>query len=417
MRYLSLLGLGLLAPGIAVSQGDKPALEGPVTRFTSPSDFSVSHQRMNIRPDTQFRLLWPDRSSVVAKQPVKLFIGEHVALYPTEHGDSAARVDILQPDMHAVDGLATVEAVLPGKDLEVRADGYRIHIRPETYVKYEKPFTAASDIKPNAVLKYKGMLQEDGTVFATTATFSGNNVSTEVLDTRKAWDEAPSAVPVKGHQSGASRAFRGTDTRYFALHKDAAMQARISAIGEKLVPEYQRKMKPDDSAWIHFRFYVVDAPKSKEAYYPLPSGIILMPYQVIQKLPDDSQLAAVLADAVACLIEAQPIALPQTNGQMAGHTAVKAAEVGAIGVVGVALVGVPAQIQARKDAEQRARVSLSLVRNAGFDETAAPTAWGALPRDESRPRDEVMPPMVAYLYKQIAEHQAAEAVGLVGKRR
>jgi hypothetical protein len=419
MRYVLLLGLGALLPSMAFAQNDEStaALKGPVTRFVSLSDFDISGQKVTILPKTRIRLYWPDGSSVVARPPARLFLGEHAAVYQADT-EGADRVDVTQPSMHAVEATATVEAVQPGADLEVQADGYRICITGETKVTYEKPYTATGDIKPGAVLKYKGMLQKDGTVLASSAVFHENEVTDAALAARKAWEYDPAAVATESRQSLGSRMFRGDDARLFPLHADAAVQARIEAIGEKLIPAYQKAMGPDSKASIHFRFYVVDGPKDAEANYALPSGIILVPFAVVQKLPEDAQLAAVLADAIASLIEAQPLALAQTNGQIAKKAAVGVAEGMAIGSVGSGILNARAEEKVRKDAEQRARVSLTLMRDASFDITAAPQAWWALSRDASQPLDADEPPTIAtYLYGRIAEMEAVEAGALVGKKR
>ena len=392
-------------------------VEGPVTRLVSISDFDVGLYNVALLPTAQVLLYWPDGSHVLAKDPVRLFLGERVAVYQSD-AKGANKIEIFQPAVHAVDGTATVEAVLPGTEMEVRADGYQIRIGAKTKVKYEKPFAAASDVKPNAVLTYKGMLQKDGTVLASAAAFFDSEVTPDMLKARKEFEYDPSAVSAESHQSGVSRNMRGTDARFFPLHGDAAMQARISASGAKLIPEYQRNLKPDDPARISFRFFVVDAPKDSEASYPLPSGIVLVPYQVVQKLADDSQLAAILADAVARLIEVQPIALPLSNGQITKSVVKTTAEMTAIGAIGTSIVNASAEDRVRKGAEQRARVSLSLMRDAGFDPTAAPKAWTALARDEASPIAMIqLPPMAKYLYGRIAEVEAAEAGSLVGKKR
>ena len=419
MRFLPLVGFVVFAHGMTFAQvADSDAtVDGPVTRFVSIRDFDVSLYSVAPLPTAQIRLYWPDGSHVMAKDPVRLFLGEHVAIYQTG-GEGANKVEVFQPAVHAVDGIATVEAVLPGAEMEVRADGYQIRIDAKTKVKYEKPFAAASDVTPNAVLKYKGMLQKDGTVLASTATFFENEVTPDMLKARKEFEYDPSAVFADSHQSGPSRNMRGTDARLFPLHGDAAMQARVSAIGAKLLPEYQRNLKPDDPARINFRFFVVDGPKGSEASYALPSGIVLVPSQMVQKLGDDSQLAAVLADAIASLIEVQPLALPLSNGDITKSAVKNAAAMVAIGVIGTSILNASAEDRVQKDAEQRARVSLSLMRDAGFDPTVAPQAWSAFARDEAHPVGVIeLPPMAKYLYGRIAEVEAVEAGVLVGKKR
>ena len=63
---------------------------------------------------------------------------------------------------------------------------------------------------------------------------------------------------------------------------------------------------------------LVDAPKWKDAV-ALPSGIILVPFTEVQRLPDDSQLAVVLADKIAWLIEGQPLILRTGRGAVQGR--------------------------------------------------------------------------------------------------
>ncbi len=79
------------------------------------------------------------------------------------------------------------------------------------------------------------------------------------------------------------------------------MQARVDAIGATLVAKYQRDLPDADETKINFRFQLIDNKKWHDAV-ALPSGIILIPHQVVERLQNDSQLATVLADNIATVL-------------------------------------------------------------------------------------------------------------------
>src|ERR1019366_6260760 len=112
----------------------------------------------------------------------------------------------------------------------------------------------------------------------------------------------------------------------------------------------------------------------------LPNGINLIPYQVVDRLPNDAQLATLLADKIACLLEKQPVALPLTDADLG----LEAAEITtgilvpgaglAMDVYGLS-AGISANKQIRLNEQQRERVTLDLLHDAGYDITQAPLAW------------------------------------------
>jgi predicted Zn-dependent protease len=187
------------------------------------------------------------------------------------------------------------------------------------------------------------------------------------------------------------------------------MQARVSAIGIRLVPRYQRELPDTDETKINFRFQVVGHEKWHDAV-AWPNGIILVPYDVVERLQNDSQLAAVLADNIACALEKQgPHAIPAARKMSAFAVA------GAIGsafVPGLVLAMGPANevalvaadVMIRHAREQSGRVSLGLLRDAGYDVTQAPLAWWLLAPGKAKKLEEIaMPERATYLYKVLGE--------------
>ena len=110
-------------------------------------------------------------------------------------------------------------------------------------------------------------------------------------------------------------------------------------------------------------------------------GLLLVPKQVVVRLDSDDQLAAVLADGVAFNLQLQSARLNAEGwaifgAEVAGAAAlwtvpggVLAANVGA-GIAGRALY--------KRMEEQRGRIALSLLGEAGYDPWQAPEAWRLL---------------------------------------
>jgi hypothetical protein len=325
---------------------------------------------------------------VLPQYTPELHIGQLVDVYGKEqnktHAIKAAEMRIYLSSPHDVSGVALIEETQPagngnsGTDKLIRADGYRIRITSKTEVKFVKPLGPGTEIGTNVWVEYKGSWNTDDVVVANQVWFYKNEISDGLKKQREHWEYDPIAVPGDSRQSGLDRGFRGNDVSRLPPHEDAAMELRVSAIGEKLVPTYQKGLAADDPTKINFRFYLVDAPKARDAF-PLPSGIILMPYQVVARLQNDSQIAAILADKIACLIEEQPISLPLSDGQIAesfGLTGASFIPFVGLGVSGTLLAqGISEHKQLIRNREQRDRVTLSLMQDAGYNLLDAPKAW------------------------------------------
>jgi hypothetical protein len=174
-------------------------------------------------------------------------------------------------------------------------------------------------------------------------------------------------------------------------------------VGGKVIPAYQKTLPETDRTRINFRFYVVDAPNLRVPW-PLPSGIILVPVESMERMQNDSQLAALLADRVACLIEQQPVPLPATNGQIAWNigldTGIALVPFAALAYEPYAIHGLVSAIeQAHLNERQRERVGLSLMHDAGFDLLEAPKAEWIMRQKKPRDLADTTPPESAlYMY-------------------
>lgn len=158
------------------------------------------------------------------------------------------------------------------------------------------------------------------------------------------------------------------------------MQSRIERIGNALVPAFQRNLSDSDPTKIHFRFQLVDQARWRDAY-ALPSGIILVPYQIVNRLANDSQIATILSDSIAIALEKQTLrAIPANHKMLAAQIAGTAGSIFVPGL-GVATDLATSSADAHlltQEQQQSGRVSLCLLHDAGYDLTQAPLAWWLL---------------------------------------
>ena len=428
MRPLSILPLcGLLSVSTACAQGPgplPPKVTGYVTRAASGTDFDANGFRVLCGAKTLTEVeVGPTVDDAANGCPkTSPYIGEIVNVYGSmkkkKHAVVATRIEFRLPVRSSSPGSALIEVLKPPDStgpqhpgLLVRADGYWIRIGDKTNVSLVPPLQSLADVKPGNWLDYRGARAPDGVVTATAVKIGPNIISQgeEKLRTSKEYD--PSKVPADSKPNSAERFFVGVvDPKEFPPYENAAMQARVNAIGEKLIPAFERNLPDSDPAKIHFRFQLIDTTWLRDAL-TLPSGIILIPRQVVERMQNDSQLATVLADNIACALERQQYrtqtkARLETAAKLGGLAglAVEGAPALLVGAAASAEVLMPGSDIAAYTMDQSGRVSLGLLHDAGYDIDQAPMAWWLLAKKEPKPIAEVaMPPRAEYLYQILGE--------------
>ena len=179
-------------------------------------------------------------------------------------------------------------------------------------------------------------------------------------------------------------------------------QKRIEEVGQKLVPKWMGRLAVNDPSRVEFRFQLTDG-KRWPWILALPSGIILVPHEVVERLQNDSQLAEVLADAIACVLEKQKYRA-RLPGKATTVDAIESrAEFATSPASGLGMVAAQAAMVIREE-HQSSRVSLDLMNDAGFDVHEAPVAWWLLEPRKPEPVTSVsMPNRAAYLYRLLGE--------------
>ncbi|MEG9439029.1 hypothetical protein JAO29_23080 [Edaphobacter sp. HDX4] len=386
-----------------------PTLSGYITRVSSPSDFDVNGVHVIVNGKTQLQRATDAQSSSTNVEDV--FFGECTDIYGKldrkQHRVEATKVVFCRFDSEALSGVAIIDHLIEpaiDKDLVVRADGYPIRIEPSTAVAYVAPLSSLNDIKPNIWIEYHGTLSSNGTILADKVLFRPNNISEKEGELRRKNEYDPSTVPPNSEQSAISKHFLGMDPKKIPPYDDPAMQSRVDRIGASLIPSYQRHLKSDEPSRISFRFQLIDNPKLNDAL-TLPNGIILVPRQIVERLENDSQLATVLADNIATALEKQRYRLDPAYKTT--NLAMEMASVGGAFVPGLGLAGVIAKhvsdTSIKTDLiQQSGRVSLGLLRDAGYDLEQAPVAWWLLAAKPSKSmKDTQIPSRALNLYRAI----------------
>ncbi len=398
------------ANAFAQDQQPVPSISGYVTRSVSLDDFDVNG----------VRVLTNDKTTINTYQNIRQgnpslfgpYLGQSVDIYgkhnKKKHEIVAADIVFHTFEKKEIAGFAIIDRVLSPAEtiggltrMIVRADGYSILISSSSKTFFEAPLASLSGVTTNVWIRYRGKLQSDGIVRADSAGFYPNAIPKEeakLLDTN---DYDANAVNPNAKQSVASELLRGLDPKRIPPYKDVVMQARLDRVGDSVIPAYQRNLATGDLTRILFHFQLIDRPDFLDCW-PLPSGIVLVPRHIVEQLPKDSQLAAVLADSVAAVLEKQ--AYREQDWRDARKVADIASVAGGLstfGIVTAVNAGIESAVE-RNAEDQRGRVSLGLLHDAGYDIGQAPIAWWQLRTKTGKDlADTPIPPRALNLYKSI----------------
>lgn len=407
--------LVLCVPNAFPQETPRPAIAGYVTAVKSPTVFDVNGTHILCDGKTQFSSsIDGKKHRTSAAEPA--YIGEPLDIYGNAnkktHTIVATEVIVYPPQPTQLSGIAIIAAIpnspettSPASRL-FRADGYHILVTPKTQTTFDPPLSSLDSVTTNVWIRYSGKLRSDGTLLASTAVFTANIVpkSEDKLRIKNEYDTK--AVDPDSKQSAVSKHFLGVNPKKIPPFNNPAMQARVDRIGASLIPAYQRNLPASDETKINFRFQLIDYPKWRDAH-TLPNGIILVPRQVIERLQNDSQLAAVLADNIATALEKQSFREQPAIHKMTA--AQVASDAGGIFVPGLGLAtgianGRIAAAMQRHALEQSGRVSLAFLHDAGFDVYEAPRTWWLLaPKKPKDISDIDLPERAAYLYSVIGQ--------------
>jgi hypothetical protein len=389
-------------------------VRGYVTAVHPPDDFDVDSQHVTMTADTQF-------GPVSDKAPVSngltrdaVQIGAWVEVYGVRdrHAKTViARSVLIRDDWNSkLSALAVIEKVISTvPDLVFAADGYRIRVTPATEVKFPRNVKSAADVRAGMWVLYEGRMGRDGLLVANKARFVSTEHAKAKSEKASGNSSGPAATPqppANGLPAAKQNALPPNNASSppedqiddqrteidlgdasYDISKDEALKSRVRRIGMSLVPAWLLQLPVDDPSKIQFDFIAVKN-QGREEYISLdPEGVILVPAELAARFKSDDQLAAVLADGIAHDLQQQaPMVIQMNRTNLEWAAGMAAADlVPYAGVVAgsVYQYGIDKTLR-----EQRWRVALELMADAGYDPWQAPEAWrlaapGKLPADTS----------------------------------
>jgi len=275
-------------------------------------------------------------------------------------------------------GLGVIEKVVSDGPMPVfSADGHLLRIAATADLTFSEELNALTDVGTNVWIHYEGTQDEEGTILVSKATFlpakPSKFIAISGLEFRNITLELPRATPPAHKQK---LRYSDSESRFKAID-DSVLQERLHRIGMSVVPAYQKALPDEHPSKIQFRFYAVDNEKLRSEICSI-DGMILLPKPVIERLKSDDQLAAIIADGIALNLQRQAVRLTSASRTFLGVEAVS--DVVGLVVPGFAIADLADLNPLERKVlvllqQQRARIALALLNEAGYDLHQAPEAW------------------------------------------
>jgi hypothetical protein len=397
LAALFALGAGGCFQAAGAQEPSSFTRSGYITAVRPPNGFDVNGEQVETGPDTVFKLM--DDKPGIGEGQLRdaVRVGAYVRVLAKIDAGSktVTAVSVLFRDDwdKKLSGFGVIDKVIvTGAEPVFQADGYRIRIAQGTELSFGDGLKTLADVGTNTWVRYKGKRDADGVLVAVQAKF----VTSKTNRLKTVFPSATSTpkqevVPSQGALIDADGKLVSSHTKvrlsqaggWCGWHKvpaDQALQERVQRVGTSVVPEYQKQLPADDPSKIPFRFYVVNEANIRSDL-SCNAGLILIPSQVMKRLGNDDQLAALLADGVAGNLQWQSAALileyrEFVGAELAAAVAVSMVPGAFIGIdVGGAVVSHEMNV---KWEEQRGRIALALLADAGYDARQAPEVWRLL---------------------------------------
>jgi len=416
--FAAVVAAGLGCPPSAILHAQSPPVHGYITAVRPPDGFDVNGDHVTTTPETRF-------GPIGAKNPVSdgpmrdsVQIGAWVEVFGEQDRQAktvAAKTVLFRDDSdRKLTGLGVIDKVIStAPELEVAADGYRIRVTPGTEIKFPRDVKSAADVYPGLWVLYEGKVGPDGLLVASKARFASTDHGKGKAGKAPGDSTPPAPTPqppsngdlaAKGNPPLPSTSSGQTEDQVddrrkkilfagdtYWISADQALKSRIRRVGMSLVPDYQKQLPEDDPSKIQFDFVVISEPMHEVHTSSDWEGLILVPAQLAARFRNNDQLAAVLADSIASRLQQRAPAVVDLNRA----TLAEAAGLGAARLVPLAGLAADSVYtyeyfkHIRVFQEQRWRVALELMAEAGYDPWQAPEAWrlaepGKLPADTSK---------------------------------
>lgn len=397
MRRTFCLGLVLFAASHLLAQTSF-LVEGYITSAQLPVSFKAGGRTVVLSRQTAFGVIGSDSTSISDPARNLLRIGAYVQVAGSDQGAfvrpiAASNIFVRDDRNEKLSGIGVITRVASTEpDPIYEADGYLIRVTPTTKVDFAGDLGSLREIVPNMWIHYTGKRDANGILDASRAQFfpakptkfkAIKGVEVVPVQMRPASAQAAATAPAPGpsdnSMDGASlqedQLLKVGLGRWHTIPAGQPAQERVHRIGMALVPGYQRQMDDSDPSKIHFRFFAVDDKNMRRAEC-LPDGAIVVSMQAAERLGDDDQLAAVLADGIACNLQRQAArAVAENRIQLAAGVAAAFFPPAGLAFTGRSIAVGDVE---ERFADERLRLALVLMQDAGYDPWQAPEAWRLL---------------------------------------
>jgi hypothetical protein len=360
------------------------AVEGYITATHAPGGFEINGTQVVIQPSTGYRLFGEKKSRIDSPLRDAAQIGAYVFVegaFDKPTRTATARTVVFRDDWdQPVFGVGVIDKVdSAGPRPVLRVDGFLIRISPTTKCSFHQDLKSLADVNTNTWVRFQAKHGKDGLLDATTAGFF--RVKAKVVK------QAPDAATIEMNfvapdlaQNKDGSLNMGLLNKPHPILADTALQTRVMRVGANVIPAYQKAMTDTDPYKIPFRIYAIDNDPACLDGCALHGGLILISKQSVDRLTRDDQLAAVLAECVVTELQRQAAGVQRDSLKELG------AKVGedAADIAMSPLFAVPFEIgyfignAETERLEQRQRLALALLDDAGYDPWQAPEAWRLL---------------------------------------
>lgn len=319
-------------------------------------------------------------------------IADNVVVSAEEIPQKASGAGLIDgPPMLAASGKAWTSTV--------KADGYRLTVTPKTEVTLPAGTTDLAALPPSVWVAYKATRQQDGKLVASRIAFYSFERSDKEQKYAKSSDFKIDPPDYDKRIPGSVHFFAHSMT----ILADREVADHVTRVGESLIPAWQKTLPDNDPAKVHFHFWILQANKTLKNTLSDEAGTVLVPSNVLARLKNDAQLAALLSSDVAAAIQ-QDAYRTLTTKHLEEALSFGSAGAGAV-APGAGLIGLtagPAFSAAvwTPMIQRQYRVGMSYMDSAGYDVRQAPLALRQLDEkhaDEDEAKGKPASPLAQYL--------------------
>jgi hypothetical protein len=403
-RFFALASACLFFTGLLFAK--EVTIRGFVTEVKSSTVFEIDDYKVTRDRSVEFETNAQEGDkSDAAFKPKGICIGTELEVkgeYDESSGQLKAKsIKVLFEDMGKLKRTALLEQAPAlvrkgtGWEGELRADGQRISVSPETSLttklnKSERknsidkkskeeedsdsaPLTSLDEVNLDTFVRYEGTRAPDGAIKAEKIEFRHAELEPGEA---KLWKRLEPKVKEPDYSSFAPGELKMHWKKYHIVPNREA-QDYVTNLGESLIPAHQKDLPANDPLKIPFRFYLVQDKSFNAAAYP--NGVVIVHSAVFDFLQNEAQLAFVLAHEISHAVEKHE--WQALHYHRAELTALRAGGAfipfGGSLVTGLAASGIQNQF-ARSLENQADRVGLEWMLAAGYDIREAPASWKAV---------------------------------------